>query len=407
MWSVNIKSSFGGGSEAKAVMVSVRARGADVAISLAGEFTMKRILGAFLFLAGLSSLSPSESEAQPILQQRCNVDSLTPAQAEARLAWARRCALTLHVNAAVDWFDTGMVASNGGGNLIEYLEDDQGANWSGMNSYVGQGNGFEVNYTTLTNLYNSGPISQYTDANGFKRWERPLARKKARPYYPTYGSQYDINSGSNVQLFPHPTNANDCNLYLNQAGTTLATGYSYFVNGFCESSCYTPEQRVLFPDGYSKIVDAVGKLKPNVVTLAADSSLDSIRLQSHATYSYTAEFRDSSHPIVELTMASGGKLRVTLEHPLVNGEGRLVQAQTVKVGEELIKIDGSRDPIIGVKRTEHFGRVYNLRPATEDRVSNLLIAEDYVVGSSLFQNDEIGYINRIILHKSMPSTLIP
>lgn len=342
-----------------------------------------------------------------MLQQRCNVDSLTPAQAEVRLSWARRCALVLHVNATIDAFDTGVPSSNGAGNLIDYLEDDTGSNFFGLNSYVGEGDGYEINGTVTNKLYNTGATAQYNDANGFKRWERAANRKKIRPYYPTYGSQEDINSGSNVQLFPHPTNTTDCNLYLNQAGTVPAAGYNYYVNGFCESSCYTPEQRVLFPDGYSKIVDAVKAMKPSVITLAPDSSLDDIRLQTQATYSYTAEFRDSTHPIVELTMASGGRLRVTTEHPLVNGEGRLVQAQTIKVGDSLIKVDGSRDPVIGVKRTEHFGKVYNLRPNTDDRVSNLLIAEDYIVGSSVYQNDEIGYINRIILHKSMPSTLIP
>jgi hypothetical protein len=35
------------------------------------------------------------------------------------------------------------------------------------------------------------------------------------------------------------------------------------------------------------------------------------------------------------------------------------------------------------------------------------VAEGYLVGSSLFQNDEVGYINRIILNKSIPSNLIP
>ncbi|MFE8602493.1 hypothetical protein [Archangium violaceum] len=55
------------------------------------------------------------------------------------------------------------------------------------------------------------------------------------------------------------------------------------------------------------------------MALTPGSNLDHIQLRTGPTHSYTAEFRDSHHPIVELRMASGGLLRVTVEHPVVNG----------------------------------------------------------------------------------------
>ena len=367
---------------------------------------MKGMLGVCAALTLVTSLA-GLAQAQPVLTQRCNADNLDPVAAEARLTWARRCALVQHVGNINAWFDTFIPSNNGAGNLKEYAESDTATNFWGMDSYIGQVNAFEVNYTVTSNLYQSGPTYQFTDGLNYFRWERPVARKRMRPLYPTFGSQADINAANNVQLFPS-TNPNDCTMYLNAARTLVAPHptYRYYVNAFCESSCYAPDQELLFPDGETAIVDAVAAMKPRVMTLTPDSSLESFSLQSSPTHSYTAEFRDTKHPIVELTMESGGKLRVTTEHPMINSEGRLVQAQTLKVGDELVKKDGTFDTIVSAIKTEHFGKVYNLRPETDDRISNILVAEGYLVGSSLFQNDDVGYMNRIILH-SVPRTLIP
>jgi hypothetical protein len=363
---------------------------------------MKGLFGACA-VSFAAVILPGVATAQPILQQRCAVDSLDTAQAEARLNWARRCSLVMHVMNPASYFDTG-IPSSSGGNLYEYAEDDTAVNWSGQNRFTGQSDAYEVNSSFVGKLYLSGATTQDRDPDNYYRWSRMVSRKKARPQYPTFGSLYDIYSASNAQLFPHPTLAN-CNLYTDRAGTTVAP--NFFVNGYCEASCYTPEQKVLFSDGYSTILDALNARREDVMTLAPDASLDNVKLQKGRTYSYTAEFRDSSHPIVEIRTASGGLLRVTVEHPVVNGSGRLVAAQSLKVGDELVKADGSRDSIVGIEKTKHDGKVYNLRPDTDSLVSNVLVAEGYLVGSSHFQNDEVGYMNRIILHKHVPAGLIP
>jgi hypothetical protein len=357
----------------------------------------------WIALAALVTL-PMAASAQPILQQRCNVDSLDANQAELRVAWARKCSLIVGgTKAAYGYW--GMMSNNGQGELQEYNETSTDVNWSGQNTYTGQSDAYEINNSATNKVYNFGPTSQGRDGLGYWQWWRDGSRKKLRPLYPTFGSQYDINSASNRQLFPHPTLAN-CSLYLDQGGTQLATGYNFFVNGYCESSCYTPEQQVLFADGYQSIVDATAALRDDVVTLKADSTLDNIGLQVSQTHSYTAEFRDSTHPIVEVRTASGGLLRVTVEHPVINGQGRVVAAQSLKVNDELVKADGTRDPIVQINRTTYHGKVYNLRPANNQLVSNVLVAEGYLVGSSLFQNDEVGYINRVLLHR-VPHDTIP
>lgn len=349
----------------------------------------------------LAAAGIRQASAQPILLQRCNADSLDPTAAAARIEWARKCGLTLHVGNPNGGFDTGVPAANGG-NLYEYLEADPNTNPNGQNTYTGPAYAFEINSAFVSSLFLSGVISQITDALGYKKWERAANRKRLRPLYPTFGSTANLLDASNVQLKPS-ANANDCTLYTAQG----AAAANYYVNGYCEASCYAPDQRVLFAGGEVSILDALTQRREDLMTLAPGSTLDSLRLVQGKTYSYTAETRDSTHPLINITTASGGTLRVTDEHPVLNGDGRMVQARTLKVGDSLIRANGKQDPIVSVVQTSHYGKVYNLAPATEDLVANVLVAQGFLVGSSRYQNDDVGYMNRVILFRGVPEIAIP
>lgn len=325
-----------------------------------------------------------------ILEQRCATDSLSIAQATQRIEWARKCG----IQGGATLFNTYvMAAPNYTTYLYDYME-------KATYKFSGDVWGNDVNSTYVNNLYLSGGISQTTDSLGYK-WSRPVDRTRPRPYYPTFGTTTNINAST--QLYPHPTLA-DCKLYLNPNGTSPVS--SFYVNGYCTSSCYTPEQKVLFAKGEVPISEAYEQLRTDVVSLSPESTLDNLQLQTNRTYSYTREIRDAEHKVVEISTASGGFLRVTDEHPVIQGDGRVVQAMTLEVGDELVKTDGSRDQITRLDKTTFYGLVYNLRPETTDQVSNVLVAQGFLVGSSVFQNDDIGYINRQILFQT-PENVIP
>lgn len=376
----------------------------------------------------------TQARAQPVFSYRCSLDSLDPAQAEARLAWARRCGLVVNVGSAGAGFDTGVPSSNGAGGLVDYAEGDMGTNPSGHNLFTGRVFNYEANLGFVSSLYNNGPTSQHLDGDGFFRWERTVDRKKPRPLYPTFGTEQDINSSTNMPLYPNPYDSYDCGLYTAAQLGNLAYGMllpeqpcaiegepsvkcwepppprpavNFYINAYCESSCYTPEQQVLFPEGEASILDAVRGLHARVMALDPRSLLGDLELRAAEVHSYTQELRDASHPVVALRMRSGGSLRVTLEHPVLLDDGRIVQAQTVKPGAALLRADGKADEVLEAVRQTYFGKVYNLRPTTLDRVGNVLVAQGYLVGSSLFQNDEVGYMNRQLLFKSVPQELIP
>ncbi len=367
---------------------------------------MTRTLMGTVVVAGAFALLPTQAEAQPILQQRCAADSLNSSQAVQRLEWARKCGLIKNVGSPTYGIDTGMPSYNGAGNLIEYQEADPNRNPYGEGSFSGPSWAFEVNSAFVNNLYLSGGTNQSSDAWGYKKWTRDAVRQRARPLYPTFGTTANLADANNVQLWAHPT-LSDCNLYADAGGGAASLSTTYYVNGYCEASCYTPDQEILFEGGSMPILDAVNGLREDLMTLTPDSTLDALALKKNRTYSYTVETRDTTHNIYAIRTASGGELRVTDEHPVITGSGRMVQAQTLKVGQDLVRADGSPDRIVGIEKTEHFGKVYNLRPVSHDLVSNVLVAQGFLVGSSNFQNDDVGYINRIILFRHIPSAVIP
>lgn len=77
------------------------------------------------------------------------------------------------------------------------------------------------------------------------------------------------------------------------------------------------------------------------------------------------------------------------------------------MGDKLLKAGGIPDPVTGVEKTTHFGKVYNIRPVSTEPVANILIAQGYLVGSARFQNDDVGYVNRILLFRAVPGGVIP
>ncbi|HEX3760965.1 MAG TPA: Hint domain-containing protein [Kofleriaceae bacterium] len=383
---------------------------------MTGNF--RKMFAMFVMAAGMAGVAAS-AHATPILEQRCASDSLTPGQARARLEWARQCGDRINVKSptapvapAVSYL-TGATSSNGGIPLIEYLETDA---FDGRNSFSGTAE--DVNQTFVQNQWHPVLWAASNDAFGFQKWTGPTSLALPRPQYPTFGNSGDINAAT--QLFtPAMTctagdvctinNPNDCNLYTDAAATHVAntTVTGFYVNGYCVSSCYLPEQQIAFDGGTEGILDAMNELRTGITTLTPKSTLDNIKTHTDEVASYTHDIRDAKQVIFTITTKSGGQLKVTDKHPILEGDGRIVQARSIKVGNRLIKPDGTRDEVVSVTQADYFGKVYNLKPASTNRVANILIAQGFLVGSSRFQNDDVDFINRIILGHGIPANVIP
>jgi len=365
---------------------------------------------ATLAVAGAGLLLQSTpAYAVPILTVRCSTDALDIPTAKLRLEWARACGDRINVISPVlpvppaQALLTGMTSTNGGIPLVEYIETDD---FFGRNSF--SGDVASVNQTYLQNQWRVGPITATKVAGGFQKWSSADALFLTRPTYPTFGNNADINVSA--QLFPNPNySLLDCNLYTNANATTIAdtsvTGM--FVNGFCTASCYTPDQQISFASGDAPILDALTKLRNDVKTLTPSSTLGNISLKTDGVSTYTREIHDSTHVIFDIRTKSGGELKVTDKHPVLVDSGRILEARSLKAGQSLIKADGTLDPIVSIEKTSHFGKVYNLKPTATNRVANILVAQGFLVGSSRYQNEDVDFMNRIILGRAVPKSVIP
>lgn len=358
--------------------------------------------------------APAVALAQPVQQARCTTDSLDPTQAAARLEWARKCGLNLNTGATPNtgnpnnWMDSTTSFDQTFGPAKEYVENNPNR------AYSGNANGYAVNYQYAYNMFPAAPlynVAQETSGptNLFWKWSRPTVRP--RPLYPSFDTTV---TGTGTQLFPHPSLASspaswgstNCNLYTDKTGTTQWTG-NFWVAFYCESSCYTPDQNLRFSKGDVNILDALKARRDDLITLTPDSTLDDISTQTSRVFSYTSEIRDADQVVYKVATASGGSLSVTSEHPVLTSEGRLVKAEKLTTADELLRADGTPDPITSVEKTSFFGKVYNIKPMSPDPVANLLIAQGYLVGSARFQNDDVGYMNRILLFRAVPEHVMP
>jgi hypothetical protein len=346
--------------------------------------------------------APTTAMAEPIQEWRCTTDSLGTTAALQRIEWARKCGLTTNSSGPDSWFlSTKAFAQN-----FEWAKDYRENNTA--RAFTGNLNAYNVNYYYGYARYESTPqytVNQETLGATVDYWKWSHTVQRPRPLYPSF--ENTPVAGSGTQLFPHPTLA-DCNLYTDKTGSATTRWTSdYYVIAYCESSCYTPDQSLRFSDGDVNIVDAMKAQRDDVITLSPDATLDNLAKQTSNVYSYTAEIRDAEHVIYRVTTTSGGSLSVTNEHPVVTSEGRLVKAEKLNEGDELVKADGTPDPIVKIEKTTHFGKVYNIKPVSRERVSNILIAQGYLVGSARFQNDDVGYMNRVLLFRGVPDEVMP
>jgi hypothetical protein len=315
-----------------------------------------------------------------------------------RIEWARKCGLTMNTLGANTF-----KPSKRSRDATTFQWANEYSETNPDKAYSGNSNAYNVNYYYAYARYDSATFvdqSKETTAplTNFWRWSAPDQRP--RPMYPTFGT--DVRNAFGAQLFAK--DPNDCSLYT-QTGAKWTD--NFYVTAYCESSCYTPDQSLLFSDGEVNIVDAMKSGREDLMTLSSDATLDNPSLEKNTVYSYTVETRDSEHIIYEITTGMGGKLRVTNEHPVLNSEGRLVKAEKLAEGDELLRADGTPDRIVSVEKTTHFGKVYNIKPVSRDLVSNILVAQGFLVGSARFQNDDVGYMNRVLLFRAVPEEVMP
>ena len=178
------------------------------------------------------------------------------------------------------------------------------------------------------------------------------------------------------------------------------------IRAVCRSSCYKPTVKLLYDGGYIPIGEATGARLLGIVTLAEGATLEQPTLELGRVSRYTMEASDTHHELVVIETRGGGRLVVTGNHPLVDGEGYMREASTLAVGKHLARADGSKDEIVRIGIESFFGKVYNVTPQGESLESQIVVAEGFLSGSAWYQNDGADYLNRDIFRLNLPDEVV-
>jgi hypothetical protein len=175
--------------------------------------------------------------------------------------------------------------------------------------------------------------------------------------------------------------------------------------GICTSSCYTPDQKLLFSvagkQQYIPIIDAISQKQESILTLAPESVIEKLKFTTAPIAHFVSELVDTNHKILIFNTNSGGRLSVTFNHPLVASDGVIRDASEFKTGDQLIRADGSFDEIRTIEEMIYPGKVHNVLPYGDTTIGNIIISEGFLSGSAYFQNDGVNFMNQKILRSNL------
>ena len=190
------------------------------------------------------------------------------------------------------------------------------------------------------------------------------------------------------------------------ATASCAIPSTAYVAAVCVSSCATPDQEILaqveekFAMRKVSFIDALTQNYKKVAILSG-AAMHSRKVEAFPVDQWVTEMLDTTHDIRNFTMKSGGKIRLTPNHPVVASDGSIRLAQDFKVGDSLVRFGGGLDEIVSIDDVQYFGKVYNLFVKSADPLKNIVVTNGYLNGTSYFQNEGSGDVNRLLLRQKL------
>jgi hypothetical protein len=234
--------------------------------------------------------------------------------------------------------------------------------------------------------------------------------RNTRYWYPSFGVSDANGHPINPLGLVAPVHENeDCGISYRggvAVKTDILADAHYRVVAMCVSGCYTPDQKLLFKDGVQEIGDAFDHKNLEIETLTTDSTLGHPTYQTSELEAYTVDIAPAHQDVIDFETVSGKKLSVTKNHPLLDSNGQMRTAESLKIGESLVLEDGSFDPIIQISHRDYFGKVYNVRPRSAELLENIVVAQGVLSGSVYFQNEGTKDLNRALFRINLPKEII-
>lgn len=167
----------------------------------------------------------------------------------------------------------------------------------------------------------------------------------------------------------------------------------------CPSGCYTGDQLIWMEAGLESVSSLHQSASRQLMTLDEESTLDHLQFSPRELLAVVSDPVPVKQTAYVLTLASGGELKVTPNHPLVDSNGLMRRADKLKVGDRLVRADGLFDPIVAIQKRELMMRAYNVVAGTAKKVEKIVVAQGYLSGDLYYQNAGEDFINRMILRR--------
>lgn len=186
--------------------------------------------------------------------------------------------------------------------------------------------------------------------------------------------------------------------------TVPATAY---VAAVCVSSCSTPEQEVIAEVEKGKalrkvsFIDAWTQKLKKVGTLHPYSSIASTQLEKTEVDNWVTELLDTTQPILTFKLKSGGQLKITPNHAMLNQDGAMQVAQDFKVNDNFVRLGGRLDKIVAIEKSDYYGKVYNVFVNSNELKKNVVVINGYLSGTAFYQNEGAKYMNRDLFRKNL------
>ena len=221
------------------------------------------------------------------------------------------------------------------------------------------------------------------------------AQNRRRRTYPVYGvvtsqgsGENEITTYSNPKKYFAPKDGSvNCN---------IPEGYK--IAFLCLSGCLTPDQKIELPAGMEAIGASQKLNRDTVVTYFEDEDGQMETKLSPISY-FTSSAVDGNHKILKFTAGNGKTIETTTEHPLIDGEGRVRQAATLKVGDMLKTTEGN-EIIVEIETKDFYGKVHNLEINGKDLSKKVYNAQGFLNADVTFQNENEQFLNQLIFRMS-------
>lgn len=228
-----------------------------------------------------------------------------------------------------------------------------------------------------------------------------------RRSYPTYGRVTGVDAQGNLQFDPNingspwraPTSE------VSSADDTRCKKPEEFVLvGLCTSGCVTPESLVETPQGTQEIAQMTEQKQPQVlVPMPVENG--NISSEPMDIERYTSDMISVRQDILVITTKSGASIRLSVNHPLLDGEFIITRADAFKVGDSLVSANGNLDEIVSIEPQKFTGKLHNLTVASNELDKSLYIVQGFISGDKKYQDLETSDLNRKILRRISNSKL--